>query len=153
MRLSIGSDHNGFHLKKIIIGYLGEQGYPCDDLGTYSTQAVDYPDIALKLCEQILEGKYERGILICGTGIGMAIVANKVPGIRAAQVQDPYSAERASKSNNVQIITLGAQVVGEELAKILVNTWLHSEFSSGRSAPKLAKIAQIDERFRQLKPR
>ena len=83
----------------------------------------------------------------------MAIVANKIPGIRAAQVQDPYSAERASKSNNVQIITLGAQVVGDELAKLLVNIWLHSEFSGGRSAPKVEKIIQIDERFRQLKPR
>jgi ribose 5-phosphate isomerase B len=151
MRLVIGSDHNGFHLKKTILDYMSEQGFGCDDLGTYSIQAVDYPDIALQLSEQILQGKYDRGILICGTGIGMAIVANKVPGIRAAQVQDPYSAERASKSNDVQIITLGAQIVGEELAKMLVHTWLHSEYSGGRSAPKLAKIAQIDERFRLAK--
>jgi len=149
MNIVIGSDHNGLALKNVLREYVEAQGHTCDDLGTYSHDAVDYPDIALKVAEDIAAGKHERGILICGTGIGMAIVANKVPGVRAAQVHDVYQAERARKSNDAQIITMGAQVIGAELAKLLIDTWLRSEFAGGRSAPKVAKIKAIDERFRR----
>jgi ribose 5-phosphate isomerase B len=149
MNLAIGSDHNGLALKNALCQFLREQGHHCDDLGTFTEDAVDYPDFALKVAEDIAAGKHQRGILICGTGIGMAMVANKVPGVRAAQVTDVYQAERAAKSNDAQIITLGAQVTGPELAKLLVDAWLRSEFADGRSAPKVAKINAIDQRFRR----
>jgi len=149
VNIVIGSDHIGFDLKNLLKEYIEVQGHVCDDLGTYSRDPVDYPDVALKVAEDIAAGKHERGILICGTGIGMAIVANKVPGVRAAQAHDVYSAERARKSNDAQIITLGAQVVGLELAKSLIDIWLRSEFGGGRSAPKVAKIKAIDERYRR----
>jgi ribose 5-phosphate isomerase B len=149
MNIVIGSDHLGFDLKNLLKEYIKAQGHVCDDLGTYSHDPVDYPDVALKVAEDIAAGKHARGILICGTGIGMAIVANKVPGVRAAQAHDIYSAERARKSNNAQIITLGALVVGPELAKSLIDVWLRSEFGGGRSAPKVAKINAVDERYRR----
>jgi ribose 5-phosphate isomerase B len=148
MRLIIGSDHLGFPLKEILRAHLVQAGYECDDLGAYDAEPVDYPDVAAALAEDVAEGKHDRGILVCGTGIGMAIVANKVPGIRAAQVQDIYSAERAAKSNDAQIITLGALVTGPELAKKLVDAYLASEFAGGRSARKVEKIKALDELYR-----
>jgi ribose 5-phosphate isomerase B len=148
MRLIIGSDHLGFPLKEALRTHLAEAGYQCDDLGVYDVEPADYPDVAAALAADVAEGKHDRGILICGTGIGMAIVANKVPGIRAAQVQDIYSAERAAKSNDAQIITLGALVTGTEVAKKLVDAYLSSEFAGGRSAPKVEKIKAVDARYR-----
>jgi ribose 5-phosphate isomerase B len=148
MRLVIGSDHLGYPLKEILRTYLANQGYECTDLGAYDAEPVDYPDVAVALAQDVAEGRHDRGILICGTGIGMAIVANKVPGIRAAQVQDIYSAERAVKSNDAQIITLGALVTGPELAKKLVDAYLASEFAGGGSTRKVEKIKAIDARYR-----
>ena len=148
MRLIIGSDHLGYPLKETLRAHLAEEGYECDDLGTYDSQPVDYPDVAAALAQDVADGKHDRGILICGTGIGMAIVANKIPGIRAAQVQDAYSAERAAKSNDAQIITLGALVTGPELAKKLVDAYLASEFAGGGSTRKVEKIKALDERYR-----
>ena len=148
MRLIIGSDHLGYPLKETLRAHLAEEGYECDDLGTYDSQPVDYPDVAAALAQDVADGKHDRGILICGTGIGMAIVANKIPGIRAAQVQDIYSAERAAKSNDAQIITLGALVTGPELAKKLVDAYLASEFAGGGSTRKVEKIKALDERYR-----
>ncbi len=148
MRLVIGSDHLGYPLKEILREHLAAEGHICDDLGTYSAEPVDYPDIAAAVAQDVAEGRHERGILICGTGIGMAIAANKVPGIRAAQVHDIYSAERAAKSNDAQIITLGALVVGSALAVRLVDAYLASEFAGGGSARKVEKIKALDERYR-----
>jgi ribose 5-phosphate isomerase B len=148
MKIAIGSDHLGLGLKTALISHLKSEGYDCDDLGTHTSDPVDYPDIAERLALSVARGEHPRGILICGTGIGMAIVANKVPGVRAAQVHDPYSAERARKSNDAQIMTLGAQVIGAELAKELVSIWLRSEFAGGRSTPKVEKIVAIDEKYR-----
>ena len=149
MKIAIGSDHIGFELKNSIYVFLKSKGYDCDDLGVFTQDPVDYPDIAHKLAAEVAEDKYERGILICGTGIGMAIVANKVPTIRAAQIYDIYSAERAMKSNCAQIVTLGAQTTGVETAKMLVEAWLKSEFAGGRSAPKVEKINRIDWQYRR----
>jgi ribose 5-phosphate isomerase B len=149
MNVVLGSDHNGLGLKLAIMEHLKSQGIECEDIGTYSEDPVDYPDIAEKLAIEIAEGNHTRGILICGTGIGMAIAANKIPGVRAAQAHDIYSAERARKSNNAQILTLGAQVVGLETAKLLVDTWMRSEFQGGRSEPKVAKINEIDSKYRR----
>ncbi len=147
MHLVIGCDEAGYNLKESIKSYLEKKGIEVDDYGAYDTTAVLYPDIAVEVSKAIAEGKFDRGILICGTGIGMAIAANKVPGIRAAVCHDPYSAERARKSNNAQIIALGARVVGEELAKTLLSIWLDSEFQGGGSTAKVEKIAQYEHEF------
>lgn len=148
MRIVVGSDHLGRPLKDALRDHIRASGLEVDDLGVTTDDPVDYPDIAVKLAEDVASGAHERGILVCGTGIGMAITANKVPGIRAAQIADPYSAERAAKSNDANIITLGALTIGVETAKLLVDTYLHAEFAGGRSAPKVAKINAADDRYR-----
>jgi len=145
MKIAVGCDHNGLELKNLICQFLKDKGIEYRDFGTMSKEPVDYPDIARVVAEAIARGEFDRGILICGTGLGMAIAANKVRGIRAATCHDVYSAERARKSNNAQIMTMGAQIIGPELAKILVDAWLHSEFQGGRSAPKVKKIMEIEE--------
>jgi ribose 5-phosphate isomerase B len=148
MRIVIGSDHNGYALKEDIRRYLEELGHEAVDIGCDGpSEPVDYPDIGINLAERIAQGEYERGILICGTGIGMAIVANKVPGVRAATCHDPYSAERARKSNDAQVMTMGAQIVAPTLARVLVDHWLASEYQGGRSAPKVDKIKALDRRY------
>ena len=148
MKILIGSDHIGYHLKEELKQYLEELGREVMDLGTGSADLpVDYPDVAEALARRIAAGESDRGILICGTGIGMAIVANKVPGVSAACAHDPYSAERARKSNNAQILTMGAQIVAPSLARLLVDHWLASEFRGGRSTPKVEKIEALDRRY------
>ncbi len=142
MSIAIGSDHAGFPLKSIVKAQLEEWGYEVEDYGCYSEEPVNYPEYGQKVAEAVAAGEHERGILICGTGIGMAIVANKVAGIRAAQCHDPYSAERARKSNNAQIMTMGARVIGPELAKSLVRVWLDSEFA-GQISPSYPKVQEI----------
>ena len=106
-----------------------------------------YPDVAVTVAQAIAKGDFERGILLCGTGIGMAISANKVPGIRAAVCHDPYSAERSRKSNNAQVMCIGERVIGVELAKYLIDIWLDSEFSGGTSIPKVDKIMEYEQSF------
>jgi ribose 5-phosphate isomerase B len=148
MKIVIGSDHYGYPLKEDIRQYLSDLGHEPVDLGCFNEDPVDYPDVAIELAEKIARGEYERGILICGTGIGMAITANKIPGVRAATCHDPYSAERARKSNNAQVLTMGAQIVAPALARVLIDHWLASEFGYGRSAPKVAKIEALDEQYK-----
>jgi ribose 5-phosphate isomerase B len=143
-KVAIGSDDAGFELKETLKTYLAAAGVEVLDYGCDSPDPVDYPDVALALAKDIAAKKAERGILICGTGIGMAIAANKVEGVRAAQAHDPYSAARARKSNDAQIITFGARVIAPELAKSLVDVWLASEFEGGNSARKVDKIASFD---------
>ncbi len=145
----VGSDHLGLPLKQAVVEYLRAKGCEVRDIGVHSDTPVDYPDIGRALAEMVRAGEYERGILVCGTGAGMAIVANKVPGVRAVCVTEPYVAERARASNNAQIITLGSQVTTPEVAKKLLDIWLESEFQGGRSTPKVAKINQLDEAYRQ----
>lgn len=144
----IGADHFGLPLKNHIRDYLMKKGYQVVDMGVNENTPVDYPDVGAKVAEEVSAGKFERGILVCGTGAGMAIVANKVPGVRAVCVQDPYTAERAVASNNAQIITFGSQITGPAVAEKLIDIWLASEFQGGRSAPKVAKIEQLDEKYR-----
>jgi ribose 5-phosphate isomerase B len=147
----LGADHFGLPLKDAIRDYLIKLGYQVEDYGVNENTPVDYPDVAATVAEAVGEGKFERGILVCGTGAGMAIVANKVPGVRAVCVQDPYTAERAVASNNAQIITFGAQITGAVVAEKLIDIWLGSEFQGGRSAPKVAKIDSIDEKYRHAR--
>lgn len=148
-RIVIGADDAGIELKRAIVEYLRDSGYPVDDIGVASPEEaaaadLDYPDIAERLARGIAAGRWDRGILICGTGIGMAIAANKVAGVRAAQAHDVYSAERARKSNDAQVVTLGARVIGVELAKMVVGTFLRSEFAGGRSTRKVEKLRALD---------
>lgn len=147
MSIAIGCDEAGFQFKEVIKGLLTEKGIVFEDFGVYNTDPVLYPDIAVAVARSISEGKHERGILICGTGIGMAIAANKVPGIRAAVCHDPFSAERSRKSNNAQIMTLGARVIGIELGKLLVNLWLKCEFEGGGSEAKVNKISEYESEY------
>jgi len=144
MKIAIGSDHLGLELKNMIRDFLKDKETEVKDFGTMSKQPIDYPDIAEKVAKAVTKGDYERGILICGTGIGMAIAANKVRGIRAAVCHDLYSAERSRKSNNAQIMTMGALIIGSELAKKLVEVWLNSEFQGGRSERKVKRIMEIE---------
>jgi ribose 5-phosphate isomerase B len=144
MKIAIGCDEAACGLRDIIKAHLLAQGHEVGDFGTFNNEPVLYPDVGFKVAEAIMAGQYERGILLCGTGIGMAISANKVPGIRAAQCHDTFSAERASRSNNAQIITLGARVIGPELAKVVVDRFLQSTYDGGNSAPKVDRIAQYE---------
>jgi ribose 5-phosphate isomerase B len=150
MKILIGSDSLGYDLKEKLTDYLQELGHEVLDVGVEKPDhPTHYPDIAIALAEKIAAGETDRGILICGTGIGMAIAANKIPGVRAACAHDAYSAERARKSNDAQIITMGAQIIGPTLACTLLDRWLASEFSGGRSSPKVDKLKALDERYRK----
>ncbi|MCC6867901.1 MAG: ribose 5-phosphate isomerase B [Burkholderiales bacterium] len=145
MRIAIGSDEAAFELKEILRRHLVEAGFDVRDFGAFDTQPVPYPDVAFAVAEAIAAGRHERGVLVCGTGIGMAICANKVPGIRAAQAHDTYSAGRARMSNDAQIVTLGARVIGPELAKGVIDAFLAADFQGGRSGPKVARITEYEK--------
>lgn len=142
--IAIGCDEAAYDLKQMLKPFIESLGYTVEDFGTHEAKPVLYPDIALAVADSIREQRHARGVLLCGTGIGMAMTANKVPGIRAAQAHDTYSAERAAKSNDAQIVTLGARVVGPELAKGIVKTFLESQFEGGRSLPKIERMSQIE---------
>jgi len=150
MRVAIGSDDAGFSLKEIIRQHLEEMGVDTRDYSNPGQllSEVDYPDVARAVAEAVASGEEERAILVCGTGIGMAITANKVPGVRAAQAHDVYSAERARKSNDAQVLALGARVIGPELAKSVVDAWLAADFAGGASARKVEKINRIVAEYR-----
>jgi ribose 5-phosphate isomerase B len=145
----LGADDAGLRLLDVIAGDLAELGVAVEIVrpGDIGPDEVDYPDVAERVAVAIRDGRSDRGILICGTGIGMAITANKVPGVRAAQAHDVYSAERARKSNNAQILTLGARVIGPESAKTVVRAWLASEFAGGASTRKVEKVDAIERRL------
>lgn len=139
-KIAIGCDPNAAGLKQAIIKHLAELGYECED---YGSDDPIYANVAIDVAEAVAAGKHDRGILMCGTGIGMSIAANKVPGAYAALCADAYSTERSIKSNNVNIMTLGEQVTGVELAKSLVSIWMDSEYSpGGRSEPKIQRICE-----------
>ena len=153
MRIIVGSDHFGFSLKEDLKAYLMQLGHEVEDVGcTLPDQAVDYPDIASDVAERIARGEFSRGVLICGTGIGMAIAANKVPGVRAACCHDSYSAERARTSNDAQILTMGAQIIAPPLGRTLLDHWLAAEFAGGRSDSKVEKLKALDKRYRLAPP-
>ncbi|MFB9758190.1 ribose 5-phosphate isomerase B [Ectobacillus funiculus] len=148
MRIGLGSDHNAFEMKESIKKYVKELGHDVYDYGCEdSCSEVDYPEIAFKVADDINADKIDRRILVCGTGIGVAIAAGKVPGIRAALCHDTYSAERAQKSNNAQVLTMGAKIIGIELAKQIVKVYLESEFPGGNSARKIQQITDKEQEF------
>lgn len=133
MKLAIGCDEAAYSLKMVLIKHLEQKGIEVVDYGAEAGETVLYPDVAWKVAKAVADGEFERAILVCGTGIGMAMAANKVPGVRAAVCHDPYSAERSRKSNNAQIMCMGERVIGVELAKSLVDIWLECDFAGGGS--------------------
>ncbi len=144
MKVVVGSDHGGFQLKSAVIPRIEKLGFEVIDAGTNSADPVDYPDIAAGLARRVGEGEFARGILICGTGIGMAIAANKVPGVRAACVSDTFSAKMARAHNDANVLCFGERVVGEGLAGELVAAFLGTEFEGGRHERRVDKLRQLD---------
>ena len=147
MKIVICCDEAGCGLKHIIIDLLQKEGIEVTDEGCRDDEVVLYPNIAERVANIVADGEADRGILICGTGIGMAMAANKVKGIRAAVCHDPFSTERSRKSNDAQIMCMGARVIGPELAKMLVKLWLTCDFAGGGSAPKVEAIKQMEEKY------
>lgn len=143
MKIAIGSDHGGFYAKEEIIKLLSEGPYEVTDMGTHSTESCDYPDIAHQVGLAVAAGEYDLGILICGTGIGVSIAANKVPGVRAALCSDTYSARMAREHNDSNVLCLGARVLGMGLMGDIVKTYLESEFEGGRHARRVGKIESL----------
>ncbi len=148
MKIAIGADHGGYSLKNALVTYLQELGHTMNDCGTYDTAAVDYPDYARAVATLITESKAERGILICGSGVGAGVAANKFPGIRAAVCHDTFSARQGVEDDNMNVLCLGARVVGPELAKEIVRTYLGATFSGAeRHVRRLAKVEAIEKEF------
>ena len=143
MKIAIGSDHGGYELKAILVSYLKESGYDVTDMGCHSTQSVDYPDIARTVAESVAAGAFDKGILLCGTGIGISIAANKVKGIRAALCHDHLTALLAAQHNNANILCMGGRTTGPETARDMIDTWLNTPFEGGRHVRRLEKIAAI----------
>ncbi|KOO49719.1 ribose 5-phosphate isomerase B [Viridibacillus arvi] len=144
MKIAISSDHGGNNLRKEIMTLLEELGINYDDFGPQTSDSVDYPDYALPVAEGVASGKYDRGILICGTGIGMSIAANKVKGIRCALVHDLFSAKATRCHNNSNVLAMGERVIGPGLALEIVRTWLSTEFEGGRHERRVEKLAEIE---------
>ena len=150
MKIGLGSDHNAFDMKEDLRKYIEELGHEVVDYGSQDDcTEVDYPGVAFNVSEDINEGKLDRAILVCGTGLGMAIAAGKVPGIRAVTAHDTYSAERAQKSNDAQVLTMGAKVIGIEAAMKVVEMYLKSEFPGGNSARKVQQIMDKEQEYLQ----
>lgn len=146
MRIGIGNDHSAVDLKNVIKNYLEQLGHEVVNYGVDTTVSMDYPDIAEKLSKEVVAGEVERGILICGTGIGMSIAANKIDGIRAAAVSEPYSAKLSVQHNNANVLCFGARVVGDELAKMIVDQWLDAKFLGERHEKRVEKIINLENR-------
>lgn len=148
MRITIGSDHAGFELKKLLIEYLQKSGHQLKDVGTDSTQPVDYPDFAEAVGLSVLKGDSERGILICGSGVGASVAANKIPGVRAGLCHDTYSAHQGVEHDNTNVLVLGSRVIGPELAKDLCTAYINARFTGEeRHVRRLGKIEKIEERY------
>lgn len=138
MKIGIGSDHGGFALKGEIVAFLIREGFEVIDVGNHGEVAVDYPDYADKLCLAMAAGEFERGILICGTGIGMAMAANRHRHIRAALCTEPFAARMSREHNDANVLCLGGRVLGAELAREIVRVWLHAAFAGGRHQKRIA---------------
>ena len=144
--LAIGSDHAAFTFKEEIKAFLEEKGHTVKDFGTCNLNSVDYCDFGFAVGESVAKGECEKGLIFCGTGIGISISANKVKGVRAAVCSEPYSAKLSREHNNSNVLALGARVVGIELAKMIIETWLEAEFQGGRHADRVQKIIDYEKR-------
>jgi ribose 5-phosphate isomerase B len=144
--IALGADHAGFSLKEVVKAWLERQGHEVLDLGTHTADSVDYPDFASAVTDALLAGEAERGILVCGTGIGMAMAANKAPGVRAAACVDAFTAQMAREHNDANVLTLGARIVGAETAIEIVRVWLETAFAGDRHVRRLAKVAALERK-------
>lgn len=147
MKLAIGSDHGGFALKEVIKGLLEEEKVDFVDLGPDTPESVDYPVYGKKVAEAVAKGDCDRGIAICGTGVGISITVNKVPGIRGSLCTNEYMAEMTRRHNDSNVLVLGGRVLGDDLAKNIVKTWLHTEFEGGRHQRRIDMIADIEKEY------
>ncbi|HHY34645.1 MAG TPA: ribose 5-phosphate isomerase B [Firmicutes bacterium] len=147
MKIAIAADHAGFRLKEKIKEYLVSAGYQLEDFGTSGEDPVDYPDFGLSAALAVMNGSCDLGILVCGTGLGMAIAANKIPGIRAVTCNDTFSARSSREHNDANVLCLGARVIGEGLALDIVKVWLNSSFQGGRHERRVNKIREIEGRY------
>ncbi len=147
MTIAIGCDHAGVELKREIISLLHDLHIECTDFGTNGTESVDYPDFGERVSEAVSSGKIEKGILICGTGIGMSIVANKFPGVRASLCNGLFTARMSRLHNDANVLVLGGRVIGKDLAKEIVRTWVNTPFEGDRHAKRLRKITLIEDRL------
>ena len=147
MKIAVACDHGGLALKKVLVNYLKEKGYTIDDFGTCSEESCDYPDFALPAAEAVACGKCERGILICSTGIGISIAANKVRGIRCAHCHDTYSAKYTRLHNDANMLAFGQKVIGEGLMLEIVDMFLNTEFEGGRHQRRIDKISAIEDKY------
>lgn len=141
----LGSDHAAFRLKEVIKKYMMESGLDIEDVGTHSENSVDYPDFAIKVASRISHGTYQQGILLCGTGLGMSMAANKFPHVRAALCNDLFSAMMSKRHNNANILVMGGRVVGDSLALEIVKTWLATPFDGGRHQRRIDKFDSIEQ--------
>ena len=144
MRIAIGSDHRGFHIKLKVVELVERLGHEVIDAGPTDASSVDYPDIAAIVAQKVSDGEVERGILICGTGIGMCIAANKMPGVRAAPCHDDLTAEMSRRHNDLNVLCLSADMLGEKLIDRMIEIWLKTEFEGGRHARRIEKITGLE---------
>jgi len=144
MRIAIGNDHAGLGLKAEVIALVQELGHEIEDMGCFETKSVDYPDFAVPVCQAVAAGKVDRGILICGTGIGMSITANKISGVRAALCHDTFSARATREHNDSNVLCMGQRVLGPGLALDIVRIWLGVDFLAGRHASRVDKIRSLE---------
>jgi ribose 5-phosphate isomerase B len=147
MKIAIGADHAGYRLKDVIVPLLKQQGHEVIDVGCDCADSVDYPDYAIPVCGMVVSGEVERGILICGTGIGMSIAANKTPGIRCALVHDLFSAKATREHNDTNVLAMGERVIGPGVAEEVVQVWLETPFSQGeRHRSRIRKVTEMEEK-------
>lgn len=144
MKITIGSDHGAVNLKDEIKKVLSELNVEIDDVGTFGTDSVDYPDIAEKVCAAVISGQADKGIVLCGTGIGISIAANKIHGIRCALCNDVYSAKMSRKHNNANVLAMGGRVLGFGTASEIVRSWIETEFEGGRHEKRIKKISDLE---------
>jgi len=144
MRIAVGTDHRGYHIRSKLVDLLERLGHEVDDVGTFSEGAVDYPDVAAQVAQKVSHGEVDRGVLVCGTGLGMAIAANKFHGVRAAPCHDDLTAEMSRRHNDSNVLCLSSDLLGERLIDRMVELWLSTPFEGGRHARRIEKIDEIE---------
>lgn len=149
MRIAIGTDHRGFSLRTKLVDLLSQAGHEVVDIGTFSPDAIDYPDIAAQVADKVSRGEVERGILVCGTGLGMCIAANKFPGVRATPCHDDITAELSRRHNDSNVLCLSADLLGERLIDRMIEIWLAAPFDGGRHARRVQKIVDLEHRIEE----
>ena len=151
MRIAVGTDHRGYQIRSKVIELVERLGHEVEDVGTFSSEAVDYPDIAAQVSRKVSQGEADRGILVCGTGLGMCIAANKVRGIRAAACHDDLTAEMSRRHSDANVLCLSADLLGERLINRMIELWLSTPFEGGRHAQRIEKMAELEQQIAREK--